>query len=85
MRIVTYAEAHNSFKSLLDSVIDGADIAIIHRRDHENAVVMSQSQYERMLETLHLTSSRRNLELLLAPIDEDKRGQTTVRKLAKVK
>lgn len=60
MRIVSYTEARNSLKTVLDGVEADADIAIITRRDGADAVVMSLAQYQSMAETLHLLSSPSN-------------------------
>ena len=39
MKIVSFTEARNSLKALLDSVANDADAAIITRRDSEDAVM----------------------------------------------
>jgi len=41
MRIVSFTEARNGLKSVLDHVVNDADYTIITRRDSEDAVVMS--------------------------------------------
>ena len=41
MRVVSYSEARNSLKSVLDTVTADHDITIINRRDGADAVVMS--------------------------------------------
>ena len=60
MRIVSYTEARNSLKTVLDGVEADADIAIITRRDGADAVVMSLAQYQSLAETLHLLSTPSN-------------------------
>ena len=40
MQVISYSEARNSLKSVLDSVNDNANVTIINRRDAGNAVVM---------------------------------------------
>lgn len=75
MRIVSYTEARNSLKSVLDSVEDDADIAIITRRDGGDAVVMSLAQYESMAETLHLLSSPANAAHLAESIAQYMAGK----------
>lgn len=81
MRIVSYTEARNSLKSVLDSVEDDADIAIITRRDGGDAVVMSLAQYESMAETLHLLSSPANAAHLAESIAQYKAGKALRREL----
>lgn len=81
MRIVSYTEARNSLKSVLDSVEGDADIAIITRRDGGDAVVMSLAQYESMAETLHLLSSPANAAHLAESIAQYKAGKSRRREL----
>jgi antitoxin YefM len=52
MRIISYSEARNGLKSVLDGVEDDADITINTRRDGGDAVVMSMAHYQSMAETL---------------------------------
>jgi antitoxin YefM len=54
MRIVSFTEARNGLKSVLDHVVNDADYTIIIRRDSENAVVMSMDHYNSLMETVHL-------------------------------
>ena len=41
MRIVSFTEARNNLKTILDQVVNDADCTVITRRDSEDAVVMS--------------------------------------------
>jgi antitoxin YefM len=81
MRIVSYTEARNSLKTVLDGVEADADIAIITRRDGADAVVMSLAQYQSMAETLHLLSSPANAAHLAESIAQYRAGQARRRAL----
>ena len=81
MRIVSYTEARNSLKTVLDGVEADADIAIITRRDGADAVVMSLAQYQSMAETLHLLSSPANAAHLAESIAQYRAGQARRRTL----
>lgn len=82
MKVVTYSEARNALKSILDSVVSDADVTIISRRDAEgDAVVMSLDSYNSIMETLHLTSNPANAAALARAIAQDKAGQVQVRQL----
>jgi len=82
MKVVTYSEARNALKSILDGVVSDADVTIISRRDAEgDAVVMSLDSYNRIMETLHLTSNPANAAALARAIAQDKAGQAQVRQL----
>ena len=81
MRIVSYTEARNSLKTVLDGVEADADIAIITRRDGADAVVMSLAQYQSMAETLHLLSSPSNAAHWAESIAQYRAGQARRRAL----
>ena len=82
MKVITYSHARNSLKSVLDSVIRDADVAIISRRDAEgDAVVMSLEHYNSLVETLHLLSTPANAEALTRAIRQDHAGQSQPRVL----
>ena len=77
MKVVTYSHARNALKSILDGVVQDADVTIISRRDAEgDAVVMSLDNYNSIMETLHLTSNPANAAALAKAIEQDKAGQT---------
>ena len=50
MQTVTFTEARNRLKSVLDGVTNDANIAIITRRDASDAVVMSLDYYNSLVE-----------------------------------
>lgn len=81
MRVISYTEARNSFKAVLDGVSDDQDITIINRRDGADAVVMSFDYYQSVMETLHLVSSPANSAKLAIAIAQDKAGKAKPRKL----
>ena len=82
MKVVTYSEARNTLKSILDSVVVDADVTIISRRDAEgDAVVMSLDSYNSIMETLHLTSNPTNAAALARAIAQDKAGLAQEREL----
>ena len=81
MRIVSYSEARNSLKSVLDTVAQDQDIAVISRRDGADAVVMSLDHYQSVMETLHLVSSPANAAHLAKAIAQDRAGKAKPRKL----
>ncbi|WP_230432216.1 type II toxin-antitoxin system Phd/YefM family antitoxin [Plesiomonas shigelloides] len=81
MRIVSFTEARNSLKSVLDSVVNDADTTIITRRDADDAVVMSLDYYNSLMETVHLLRSPANAEHLNRSIAQFKAGRATQREL----
>lgn len=81
MRIVSYTDARNALKTVLDTVESDADITIITRRDGGDVVVMSLAQYQSMAETLHLLSSPANAAHLAESIAQFKAGKAKRREL----
>ncbi len=75
MQVVSYTEARNSLKSVLDSVVDNADCTIITRRDANNAVVMSQDYFNGLMETVHLLKSPSNVLHLQQSIEQYQAGK----------
>jgi antitoxin YefM len=65
MQVISYSEARNSLKSVLDLVNENADVTIINRRDAGNAVVMSLDHYNSIMETLHPIQSPANAAHLI--------------------
>ncbi len=76
MQVVSYTEARNSLKAVLDSVVDNADCTIITRRDAANAVVMSQDYFNSLMETVHLLKVPANAAHLQASIEQYQLGKT---------
>jgi antitoxin YefM len=81
MKIVTFTEARNKFKSILDGVVEDADYTVITRRDADDAVVMSLDYFNSLLETVHLLKSPANAAHLERSITQYKQGLVTERNL----
>ncbi|ESA32969.1 prevent-host-death protein [Leptolyngbya sp. Heron Island J] len=81
MKIVTFSEARNKLKTILDQVTNDMDYTIITRRDAEDAVVMSLEYFNSLLETVHLLKSPANAAHLERSIAQYKQGQVTEKDL----
>ena len=77
MRIVSFTEARNGLKAVLDNVANDADCTVITRRDADDAVVMSLDYYNSLMETLHLLTSPANATHLNRSIEQYKSAQLT--------
>ena len=81
MQVISYTEARNSLKAVIDRVIGDQDVTLIHRREGGNAVVLSEQAYSSMNETLHLLANPANAKVLLASVAEYKAGKAKRRTL----
>ena len=75
MQIISFTEARNSLKSVLDRVVNDADCTVITRRDSEDAVVMSLDYYDSLMEMVYLLKSPANAEHLRKSIDQFNQGK----------
>ena len=68
MQAVSYSEARDNLKAMIDKVVaDRAPLAITRQRG-EGAVLISESEWASIEETLYLLRSPRNAERLLAAV-----------------
>ena len=81
MKIVTFTEARNKLKAVLDRVVNDADYTIITRRDADDTVVMSLEYFNSLLETVHLLKSPANAAHLERSIAQYRQGQVTEKDL----
>ena len=81
MRVVSFSDARNNLKEVLDTVASDCSITIIQRRDHEDAVVMSLADYNSMADTVHLLSNKANRDHLARSIAQFKAGKARKRTL----
>tara|TARA_B100001287_G_scaffold147558_1_gene124288 strand:- start:137 stop:418 length:282 start_codon:yes stop_codon:yes gene_type:complete len=66
---VTYSQARQSFKSLMDHVVQDRDIVMVRRRQGGDVALIAADELENLLETAHLLRSPRNAERLLQALN----------------
>jgi antitoxin YefM len=81
MRIISFSDARNSLRTVIDQVVEDADVTVISRRDAQNAVLMSFDHYSSLMETVHLLSSPANAAHLAKSITQARAGQAKHREL----
>lgn len=74
MIATNFSNVRNNFKKVCDKVVQDADIAIITRKNNENVVLMSQTQYDNLMENLYIRDSRANYERLKESIQQAEQG-----------
>jgi antitoxin YefM len=84
MKIISFSEARNSLKTVLDQVTEDADYTIITRRDADDTVVMSLEFFNSLMETVHLLKSPANAAHLERSIAQFKQGKVVQRDLLNV-
>lgn len=73
--ITTYSDFRQKLKSYLDEVFRSNSTLFVTRTKGENIVVMSESDYESLMETFYLLKSPKNAERLqhaIKQMDQDK-------------
>ena len=81
MRIISFSEVRNNFKTVLDKVINDADYTIISRLNADDAVVMSLDYFNSLMETVHLLKSPINAVHLEKSINQYRKGKVLERGL----
>ena len=81
MQVISYTDARNTLKAVIDQVIDDQAPTLIHRREGGNAVLMSEQAYSSMQETLYLLSNPANARALMRSGAQAKAGKAKARKL----
>jgi antitoxin YefM len=81
MRVVSFSEARNGLKKLIDDVVEDADVTVISRRDAADAVMMSLDTFNGWMETVHLLKTPANAARLGKSIQQLRSGKTRARKL----
>lgn len=75
MKIISFNEAQNTLKALLDRVVNDNDYTVITQPDTDDAVVMSLEYFNSLLETVYLLKSPANAAHLERSIAQYKQGQ----------
>lgn len=81
MRVVSFSEARNNLKQVIDEVVDDLDFTVISRRDAPDAVVMSLETFNSWRETVHLLGTPANAAHLAKSIKQLRSGKVRERSL----
>jgi antitoxin YefM len=85
MIAANYSEFRTCLKKFLDEVEDNKETLIIKRGSGNGAVLISLDEYNSIMETVHLLSSKSNADRLYESIKQIKEGQGFEKKLIEVK
>lgn len=78
---VNYTQLRANLKTVLDEVNENHVPVIVTRTNAPDSVIIAREDYDGMIETMHLLSSPRNAERLIAAIAEADAGGGTVHEL----
>jgi len=81
MIAANYTEFRTSLKDFLDNVEFNNETLIIKRGSGKGAVLISLEEYNSIMETLHLLSSKKNAKRLFESIEQIKTGKRAQHKL----
>jgi len=81
MIAANFTEFRTSLKDYLDSVENDKETLIIKRKTGKGAVIISLDEYNSIMETLHLLSSKKNAARLYESIDQMKSGKSSQKEL----
>jgi antitoxin YefM len=81
MIAANYTEFRTGLKNYLDNVEFNNETLIIKRGSGKGTVLLSLDEYNSIMETLHLLSSKKNAKRLFESIDQIKTGKKVQHKL----
>jgi antitoxin YefM len=79
MAHVSYSELRNNLASYMDQVCDDRAPLFVTRQNARSVVLISEEDYEGLMETVHLLKSPANAARLLRSIKEADQGKVTER------
>jgi antitoxin YefM len=74
MSHVTYTELRSNLAKYMDEVCDSRDTLLVTRQNARSVVMISEEEYEGLMETVHLLRSPANAARLLQSIEEADKG-----------
>jgi antitoxin YefM len=81
MIAANYSEFRNELKNYLDNVEFNNETLIIKRGSGKGTVLISLDEYNSIMETLHLLSSKKNAKRLFESLEQMKTGKRARHKL----
>ena len=76
MEVLNYTEFRKNLAKSLDMVNDDAETVVVSRSKGKNVVVMGLTEYNSLMETLHLLSTSANRKRLEESIEQLNSGKT---------
>lgn len=77
MQAITYSEARQDLKNIMDEACNNHEPVLITRRKGESVVLLSLEDYESIVESEYLLSSPVNAARLMQSLEEARSGKRT--------
>jgi antitoxin YefM len=81
MIAANFTEFRTALKKFLDNVENNHETLVIKRKSGKGAVMISLDEYNSIMETVHLLSSKANADRLYESIQQMKNGETVTHDL----
>ena len=81
MEAITYTDLRQNLSAYMDRVIQNRVSLVVTRKNNENVVLISNDEYNSLIETNYLLSNDANLEHLKKSIAQHKAGKIKEREL----
>lgn len=81
MLAINYTNARQKFKDYCDIANNDFETIIVTRKQGGNVVIMSEAEYNNLMENLFIRSNPENYKELLESIEQIKNGQSKIREL----
>ena len=84
MIATNYSEVRNNLKAYCDKATKDYETIIITRKNNENVVLMSEEEYNNLMENLYIRSNLKYYQRLVESIKEVKKGNVKEHDLIEV-
>ncbi|MCK5460515.1 type II toxin-antitoxin system prevent-host-death family antitoxin [Candidatus Gracilibacteria bacterium] len=78
MNTISYSQTRQNLKSVFDSVVNDSQPVFVKRKNGENIVILSESDYTALNETAYLLSSSANRKHLKDGLNNLEKGEFQV-------
>jgi len=81
MLAVNYSNVRENFKAYCDKANDDFETIVITRKQGGNVVMISEAEYNNLMENLYIRSNKKTYDRLMESIAQLKAGKSRVREL----
>jgi antitoxin YefM len=81
MIATNYSNARQNFAHYCNEAVHNYETVIVTRKRDENVVLMSEAEYNNIIENLYIRSNKEDYDRLLRSIDQLERGEGKARAL----